>query len=65
MGGEKKMFYRMLKNIQKMSITTEMNAIAKAIDNKNNEKIKASAHSLKGGVGYIGAGPLFDCCYRI
>lgn len=64
MGGEKSMFFRILKMFP-TSLTKSMEDIAQAMDSKDYNKYKLAAHTLKGSSSYIGAGCLFQCCYEI
>jgi len=59
MGGEERIFYRMLGQLPKMSLDPSLVDIAKSVDNLDYKDMKEKAHSLKGSCGYIGAGPLF------
>lgn len=59
------MFYMMLAKFEEMSLMDCLKNIANAVDNKDYEKMKSAAHSLKGASGYIGASRLHYSCYFI
>jgi HPt (histidine-containing phosphotransfer) domain-containing protein len=65
LGGEPKIFYMMLGNLEEMALKKTMAEMVNEYDNKNYKKMKDQAHSLKGASGYIGASRLHYVCYFI
>ena len=63
MGGEERMFYRMLESLESMTLTKTMTDIVDAYDAKNYKQLKDLAHALKGACAYIGAGRLHYVCF--
>ena len=63
--GQREMCFKMLKNLEAMSLLPNLREIALAVDKKDYSAIKSKAHSLKGASGYIAAGPVHYCCYFI
>ena len=64
-GGNKKLYINMLSKIEVMSLSSQLNQIADAINNKDWPKMKMAAHTLKSTSGYVGAGKLHYSCYYV
>ena len=65
LGGEKMIFFSMLAKVEKLSLNDSLKEIAKSINERDFQKMKNNAHSLKGASGYIAASYLHYCCYHI
>ena len=65
LGNQAKIFYQMLGKLEKLSLTPALTDIAQAINDRDFNKYKSKAHSLKGASGYIGASNLHYSCYHI
>lgn len=55
----------MLSNLETMSLNQTMKDAVETYDNKEYEKLKMLAHSLKGASAYIGASRLHYICFFI
>ena len=53
----------MLAKFEPMSLLPTLQEMAQAVNEKDYNKIKNKAHSLKGASGYIGAGGIHYACY--
>jgi hypothetical protein len=63
--GIKQLCFKMLKVFEGMTLIPRLKEIAEAVDKEDFAGYKAKAHMLKGGSGYIAAGPVHYCCYFI
>ena len=63
LGGESRMFYKMLESLEKMTLNETMLKITDAYDAKNYKVLKELAHALKGACAYIGASRLHYVCF--
>lgn len=55
----------MLGKLEVLSLSANLEAIAKGVDEQDFSKIKSKAHLLKGAAGYVGATNLYFCCNYI
>ena len=63
MGGEERMFYKMLESLERIVLNKTMTDIIDAYDSKNYKSMKDLAHALKGACAYIGASRLHYVCF--
>ena len=63
MGGEERMFYKMLESLERMTLNKTMTDIIDAYDSKNYKSMKDLAYALKGACAYIGASRLHYVCF--
>jgi len=55
----------MLGKLEMLSLNPSLEALAQAVEDRDFNKMKSKAHSLKGACGYIGASCLHYTCYHI
>jgi len=65
LGGNYQLFYMMLSRLEVMSLTSNMQQIAKAVSDRDWDKMKLGVHSIKGASGYVGASRIHYACYFI
>ena len=65
LGNQTKIFNQMLGKIEVLSLNPSLEALAQAVEERDFQKMKSKAHSLKGACGYIGASCLHYACYHI
>ena len=58
LGGDPVMYFMLLEQLEKMSLIKDIKEVSEAVDRKDFEAMKNSAHSLKSAAGYVGAGRL-------
>ena len=64
-GGEPKIYFDMLMQLEQLSLLSTMEKIVPTIDGNDYLNYKHQAHSLKGASGYIGASRVHYACYYI
>ena len=55
----------MLGKLEVLSLNPSLKDLAQAVEERDFNKMKSKAHSLKGASGYIGASCLHYSCYHI
>ena len=63
LGGEQRMFYKMLESLESMTLIPVITNMRDAFDSKNYRMMKDQAHALKGACAYIGASRLHYVCF--
>lgn len=65
LGGQKKIFISMLKQLEEMSLNSCMDQIANSLNNHDWKEMKTVANQLKGAASYVGSGRVYYICYHI
>ena len=65
LGGDADMYFMLLEQLEKMSLVNDVNGVSEALERRDFEAMKNSAHSQKSAAGYVGAGRLQESCYWI
>ena len=63
LGNDTAMYFGLLEKLEPMSLISDLQGVANAVNDRNFLKMKESAHSLKSAAGYAGAGKVQEVCY--